>query len=402
MNIHVIILLAGLCMAAVVSSSDIVPPPKLSASPDYAVYYKGEQVTLTCNTHEKYRKAYVTFYKNSKYIPTDTKKTYSIHGMEDSDVGKYVCDFWTGSHSSPRSNEVLLQTSDKLLPPVISLNPSLSVYPRGELVTLVCSPPKRIEVKRIRFYKEENVQLSEETDKNTYVISASSEEVAGRYSCTYFIEMQQKWRSSPSSEYIVVNVSAAETTAATIIPRSTALDLTSKTRPTETFSPTQSNEVTNSTTESIAGTMVSQLPEVDVGNKTQTNKTRSLKSFLNILVGGLILIISSVLIQGLVHICIQLNGKRRGTMTEAPMRLSEEVLQVPESDLHSVHNLKTTVETSFYPSPLKEMEAEHFYSEIELPIENARPPIVSVYTTAKAIDPLHPVYQTDLATQARN
>ncbi|XP_069820281.1 platelet glycoprotein VI-like isoform X2 [Dendropsophus ebraccatus] len=332
MKIH--ILLAGLLMGVLVSSSEDVPPPILRQSPDYPVYYEGETVTLTCETQGKYRRFHFSFYKNSKYIENDNTNMYKIYGMEYSDIGIYACDYWTGHHSSPRSNEVSLFFSDKLPSPAIHLEPSRSVYSMGESVTLVCSHPKNRGVRRIAFYKKGNIQPLKEGEENTYVISTSEKEIAGGYSCNYCLDVHGKLIPSPASGYITVNVSVltSQATVTTIIQETLAPDKTSKTSSTETFSPTQNNKVTRSA------------------------------------------------------------RKKEGSVVELP---------AAESDLHSGHNLKNPVKPSLYPTEFQEMETEHYYSEITLPIVKGTPPIVTLYSTAKAIDPLPSVYQTNLTTPAR-
>ncbi|CAN2390315.1 hypothetical protein PRIEUP_LOCUS351 [Pristimantis euphronides] len=396
-------------MGALLSSSDTISPPILNVLPDYPFYYKGETVTLTCNTDSQYRRAYFSFFKNSQYIQTNNVYIHTINSFDYSDVGNYVCEFWAVTQSSTRSNEVTLFFSDPLPPPVIS---SLSVLTMGEPVTLICSPPKGMEGKRIQFYKEGNVPILSETDKNTYVIT-SNKEVPGRYSCTYSLEMKNKWRTSQSSEYILVNIAGKQTmkkgfiryskvifalslSAYTIIPKSPAPEMTSKTRPTETFSPTQSNKVTHSTKGTTAGTIVSELPAFDLKNKTPLNTINSWNIFIFMVAGGLILITTFVCIQHLVQIYIQRNGKLQIILFLFVF------LKVPESDLHSVYTLRTVAEPFLCPPPLQEKETEHFYSEIELPIVKTPPPIVYFYSKANAIDPLHPVYQTNLATNERN
>ncbi|XP_069820279.1 platelet glycoprotein VI-like isoform X1 [Dendropsophus ebraccatus] len=368
MKIH--ILLAGLLMGVLVSSSEDVPPPILRQSPDYPVYYEGETVTLTCETQGKYRRFHFSFYKNSKYIENDNTNMYKIYGMEYSDIGIYACDYWTGHHSSPRSNEVSLFFSDKLPSPAIHLEPSRSVYSMGESVTLVCSHPKNRGVRRIAFYKKGNIQPLKEGEENTYVISTSEKEIAGGYSCNYCLDVHGKLIPSPASGYITVNVSVltSQATVTTIIQETLAPDKTSKTSSTETFSPTQNNKVTRSASHSKA------------------------QSLTYIFGGGLILIIVFVLVHIFFRIYVTRNGKKEGSVVELP---------AAESDLHSGHNLKNPVKPSLYPTEFQEMETEHYYSEITLPIVKGTPPIVTLYSTAKAIDPLPSVYQTNLTTPAR-
>ncbi|XP_056384082.1 uncharacterized protein LOC130277429 isoform X3 [Hyla sarda] len=372
MNIY--LLGAGLYIGVLVSSNEGIPAPTLKATPEYPFYFKGETVTLTCNTQE-YRHAHFSFYKNSQYIPSENKYTYKINAMDDSDVGIYACDFWARSRSSPRSNEVSLFYFDKLPSPVIYLDPSRSVYSMGESVTIVCSPPMSKEVKRITFNKEGNVQPLKEANGNTYVISTSTREDAGRYSCTYSVEIQERWVTSFTSDYIIVNVSVstARTTATTKIPETSAPDMTSKKRTIELSTPTQRNKVTNSAI-SIAQAVTTTIPLTSLPD--MTDKTREIEMF------------STTQSNKVTNSTRQ----REGTMVELP---------VSEPDLKSSPNLKTIVQTSLCPTSFQDMEAEHFYSEIELPNVKAASPIISMYAKAKAIDPLPSVYQTDLTSHAR-
>ncbi|KAM3936746.1 uncharacterized protein RB166_000142 [Leptodactylus fuscus] len=421
-----------------------IPSPTLMRSPVQGFYYKGESVTLTCETPRKYRHSHFTFYKNSEYIETDNTYVYKIYGMELSDVGTYTCDFWSVRQSSPRSNEVTLFFSDRLSPPVISISPSLSMYNMGESVTIVCSPPGSLILKKIKFYKDGNVQPIKEAENNTFVISTSNKDVAGRYSCTYTANIQETLRTSSYSEYIIVNVSAVQTTTSRVFPESPALGNTSKTSNIETFTPTKSNDITDSA------------------------------KFLKILIysfhGGLIF--TFVLTIGLLRLCIRLNGEREDIVTEPSMtfvplspllpapgarswrfrnRKQAEVKRsshtcamercfssllpafhfagasssslVKEAtrsrrrghehwagdigaesqpDLISAQNLKTIVQPSLCVTALEEIQTQHFYSEIEMFPVNVHPPVVSVYASATAIDPLPPVYQSDLTTLARN
>ncbi|XP_056384080.1 uncharacterized protein LOC130277429 isoform X2 [Hyla sarda] len=400
----------GLYIGVLVSSNEGIPAPTLKATPEYPFYFKGETVTLTCNTQE-YRHAHFSFYKNSQYIPSENKYTYKINAMDDSDVGIYACDFWARSRSSPRSNEVSLFYFDKLPSPVIYLDPSRSVYSMGESVTIVCSPPMSKEVKRITFNKEGNVQPLKEANGNTYVISTSTREDAGRYSCTYSVEIQERWVTSFTSDYIIVNVSVstARTTATTKIPETSAPDMTSKKRTIELSTPTQRNKVTNSAI-SIAQAVTTTIPltslpdmtdktrEIEMFSTTQSNKVTNSTSYskvpylIHIYGGGLFLIVTFVLIKVFFLIYFTRKRQREGTMVELP---------VSEPDLKSSPNLKTIVQTSLCPTSFQDMEAEHFYSEIELPNVKAASPIISMYAKAKAIDPLPSVYQTDLTSHAR-
>ncbi|XP_044144082.1 uncharacterized protein LOC122933256 isoform X2 [Bufo gargarizans] len=258
---------------------------------------------------------------------------------------------------------VFVSGSDRSQAPDISLNPSLSEYSMGDSITIVCSPPKTLVVKKIQFYKEGHLQPLNEAEDNTFVVTCNKE-VAGRYFCTYTLEIQERLITSLYSQHIIVNVSAsiAQTTAAAIIPETSTLDKSSMIRGTETFTSTQSSKVINSTS--------------------------SFKLLIYMFAGGLIFIATCVLIQALVRVYISRNGE--SPMVELP---------VPESNVCSVHSLKTTVPPFFGPSALQEIEMQHFYSEIEMPIVKA--PIVTCYAKAKAIDPVPPIYQTDLTTHAR-
>ncbi|XP_073509583.1 uncharacterized protein [Phyllobates terribilis] len=402
MNIHIDVILAGLCMGILVCRSDSISPPILSASPNHLSYYEGETVTLTCAIQEGYRPSQFTFYKNSEYIPTDSTHIYKVHGMRLSDVGSYSCDFWTGRHSSPRSNEVLLLFYDKLPRPVIILEPSHTVYKIGESITITCSPPRILKEKMIRFYKEGYVQPLNEAKDNIYVITISNKGNGGRYSCTYSTEIQDRRMTSLPSEYIIVNVSVStgQTTAATIVHETPTLDMRSKT--------------SISTGRTTAATKVQEMPTLDLRSKTSiftrqttaatmvpetstlemtSKKLSLLRTILYFFYGGLILMIVCIIILVVCRFYIPQNGKREGTVVAPP---------VSESNLSPEHNMKTIEQPLLYHTALQEMETEHFYSEIDLSILNTTTPFVSMYAKAKAIDPLPPVYQTDLTAHARN
>ncbi|XP_071990701.1 uncharacterized protein [Engystomops pustulosus] len=367
------------------SLPDNIAPPILRASPHYDFYYKGESVTLTCNTPSEYLKAHFSFYKNSECIPTDNTTIYNIQGMDYSDIGKYYCDFWSGKSSSPRSNEILLLFSDTLPAPVISLSPSLPVYRMGESVTIICSLPKSWQKKKIEFYKEGNLQPVKREEENTYVISTSNKEVAGRYFCTYTTEISETLITSLPSNYITVNisVSAAQTTKATA--EATTMDETSKTEEMEESSLIQSTTSTN-VAKTTRDKTVWQTSVFDVKNKTTEAVKSFSQVFLYIFAGCLICISIAVIIIGVVHIYISQKGKREDPMVEL--------------SVHSIHNLEKVEQSSLHITELQEMETHHYYSEIELPVVKPTHPNATFYSRAKAIDSLPFVYQTDMSTHA--
>ncbi|XP_075173057.1 platelet glycoprotein VI-like [Anomaloglossus baeobatrachus] len=240
MNIHIDIIMTALCMGILMTSSGAghkLPPPIISLDPSLSVYNMGDSITILCSPPKPLKVKMIQFYKEG-YIPPLKEaedNTYVIPISNKGNGGRYSCTYSTEIQeklmTSLSSEHVIVNVSDKLPPPIISLDPSLSVYNMGDSITILCSPPKLLKVKMIQFYKEGYIPPLKEAEDNTYVITISNKENGGRYSCAYSTEIQERLMTSLSSEHVIVNVSAfiERTTEATTVHETSTLDMRSKT-----------------------------------------------------------------------------------------------------------------------------------------------------------------------------
>ncbi|XP_041421388.1 uncharacterized protein LOC121394448 [Xenopus laevis] len=188
---------------------DIPPAPSISQSPFHSVYIRGEAVTLTCFVPNEYSAYQIQYYKHGREIYTretnERNVKYAISTDVEEAAGNYSCTYWTKisdrNVNSLLSNILAIRITAQPPAPSISLNPSHSVYIRGEHVTLSCSPPDP--------YKASGIQYShqgKEIHSTTYIIYTEAQQSAGNYSCGYWIETHNRKINSMSSVYVTIQI----------------------------------------------------------------------------------------------------------------------------------------------------------------------------------------------------
>ncbi|XP_040177093.1 uncharacterized protein LOC120909364 [Rana temporaria] len=220
--------------------------PSIRLTPSYTVYTKEESFNLTCSPPiGKPAKGIQIYQENKKIHEGDPLHSdYTISASSENASGKYTCKYWVEINgrniSSSESDYVtvivtvcykILQTGTLIklyvifnliveIPqaPSIRLTPSYTVYTKEESFTLTCSPPIGKSAKGIQIYQEKEKIHEGDPLHSDYTISVSLENVSGKYTCKYWVEIHGRNISSSQSDYVTVSV--------TEIPQAPSIRLT--------------------------------------------------------------------------------------------------------------------------------------------------------------------------------
>ncbi|KAM4707009.1 Fc receptor-like protein 5 [Discoglossus pictus] len=203
--------------------------PSFFLSPTYRVYITGENVTLICSIPIGTAVEGVQYYKEGKDMhKQEMSKTSITHTASMSTLvapANYSCGYWVKNvkreiQSQP-SSYVTVNVIDPPPAPLFTLSPQHSVYISGENVTGTCHPPDRSAVNMIKFYKEshEIPQVALHGKEDTYIISTSAQEAAGKYSCVYWIiNAGRKIQSQPSRSLMIAVIDLPSAPLFTLSP----------------------------------------------------------------------------------------------------------------------------------------------------------------------------------------
>ncbi|XP_075068286.1 immunoglobulin superfamily member 1-like [Mixophyes fleayi] len=190
---------------------EIPPAPSISLKPEFPVYIKGEAITVLCSPPNNAKE--IRYFKDGHVMTTDgIISTYTIPKSTQETTGKYSCLYWlmySGRKiKSQRSLNVTVNVIEIPQAPSIILNPVLPVYISGESINMTCSPPDGPAVISIQYYKyDKEIHESETLGRmSTYLITSSSPDSTGNYSCRYCFNHSDRYIYSQNSLSVAIRV----------------------------------------------------------------------------------------------------------------------------------------------------------------------------------------------------
>ncbi|KAM4707010.1 uncharacterized protein O3C94_002466 [Discoglossus pictus] len=384
------------------------PAPSITLSPLHYVYFIGEKINVTCTPPHALAKR-IIFYKEIQGIKQEMtsgkENTYIISTSVQEAGGKYCCGYLVEIRGrdflSYPSNTTSIDVTDLPAAPSITLSPSNPVYTKGENITVTCTTIGG-SAKRIIFYKENN-EVKDSRSENTYVISSSVPAASGGYRCAYVAEIQKREVLSYASDTLQLTVT--DTTTTTSIPQ---------TYPVEEFQTTSDPTTAFSTL--WASTNIPTFKDFTTNHSITLSSTK-IPVWIYYTIGSSLIfcLLMCVVVLLIFRTCTSMKRKKSDTMP-APVWQTSTCLVTQSSESQKM-----------FPAPVipiqeqEEMENEHLYSEIDAcpkhvknsalsprhPNHNsskqqAPKTVASVYSTLQALDPVAPVYCTDMQKKSAN
>ncbi|KAM6032692.1 uncharacterized protein LJ206_002219 isoform 2-T2 [Theristicus caerulescens] len=196
-----------------------LPAPTLATDPAYHFYYEGESLALTCLAPTKTKIGGFRFF-NQTGEQIDLRAPYSLPTASlqltatKASAGVYTCMYFVMDSGqeipSNRSLPLSIKVEAAPLPPTLSLDPQQEIYRSGNDVKLLCSIPSSEDyVREVHYYADLGLAVSipvSNVKNYSYDLSITGVEVAGSYSCAYFVVWSGRLVRSERSRWINVNV----------------------------------------------------------------------------------------------------------------------------------------------------------------------------------------------------
>ncbi|XP_069820289.1 carcinoembryonic antigen-related cell adhesion molecule 5-like [Dendropsophus ebraccatus] len=198
-------LLSKMSHSISISVVDIPQAPSIILTPKQSVYFKGENVSLTCSIPEVSTAISILYFKDSQEIHKSeaikTTSSYQISNLSLGNTGQYKCQYWLTTSGRNISSSVSLSTpitvEEPPVPPVLKLTPDLDVYVVGQSLVITCSGFVNA---RHYIYKDSHLLKSD----FSHQIESLQLDHNGNYACTY--SYSNKGRQVESSRSQTVNI----------------------------------------------------------------------------------------------------------------------------------------------------------------------------------------------------
>ncbi|XP_029437443.1 uncharacterized protein LOC115078642 isoform X1 [Rhinatrema bivittatum] len=182
------------------------PPPQILFQPKYAVFVKGEEVSVQC-THPQLpgQKAY-HFFKDGRQLTEARGQPEQVHripALLEGNGGDYRCSY--SVEVSGREISSLQSEAQPLLVIEPLPAPQLFILPSpvgvGQKVTVTCEAPGASTVTGYHFYKDgRQITEPQGSAQDTYILNGFSEADRGSYFCLYWRNMSNREILSPESQ----------------------------------------------------------------------------------------------------------------------------------------------------------------------------------------------------------
>ncbi|XP_076145689.1 uncharacterized protein LOC143127858 [Alosa pseudoharengus] len=174
-------------------------------------FYAGETVTLRCDIAEYTDRDQYDWYKDSKQISGQNRKSITISLPDD--AGQYTCKGRRGGQPRYSQSSAPVSISVKALPTAtLTVQPETPVF-TGEEVTLKCEIESE-SFWKYKWYKYGNRNVLSQGDTNTFTITAAAESHEGQYWCQG--ERRDRPTASQPSRRITIDVKALPTATVTV------------------------------------------------------------------------------------------------------------------------------------------------------------------------------------------
>ncbi|XP_072409556.1 scavenger receptor cysteine-rich domain-containing protein DMBT1-like [Chiloscyllium punctatum] len=191
--------------AGVICYPDSSMEPTISVSPSFTLYVAGDSLTINCTVPQSNLTGHLELLKDSNSVTIGQGAlTYVIENVSTSDQGSYQCSYrievakqWSPSSLSQPVEIVVTNPAAQ---------PNISMTANSKSVNISCTVPDGVPTGRFQLLKDTihiiNSTISQQSF--TYTIPNITVSNQGQYTCSYKIQVSDRWVPSFQSRPVIV------------------------------------------------------------------------------------------------------------------------------------------------------------------------------------------------------